>query len=179
MTYGFKSRLAHHTWTSAWRTCWRPPFLLNDPYILGVILFACTTYDSVRLPTDRLFCTRMTSALFLRYSTLKIKWCNRDGNSHHYFCRPLLPYLILHSSRFLIEKAADAPCRSTDCQRHIMCLELICSSFSGFELKLKFSTRMHRYLFYCLAPERIGIFRPLFSKLTKYNLNGGFYLIFT
>ena len=60
-----------------------------------------------------------------------------------------------------------------------MCLELIYSSFSGFELKLKFSTRMHRYLLYCLAPERIGIFRPLFSKLTKYNLNGGFYLIFT
>ena len=113
----FKSHPRNHTWTSAWRTCWRPPFLLNDPYILGVILFACTTYDSVRLPTDRLFCTRMTSALFLRYSTLKIKWCNRDGNSHHYFCRPLLPYLILHSSRFLIEKATDAPCRSTDCQR--------------------------------------------------------------
>ena len=61
----------------------------------------------------------------------------------------------------------------------IMCLELIRGSLSGFELKLKFSTRMYRYLLYCLAPERIGIFRPLFSELTKYNLNGGFYLIFT
>ena len=46
----------------------------------------------------------------------------------------------------------------------IMYLKLICSSFSGFELKLKFSIWMHRYLLYCLAPERIGIVRPLFSS---------------